>query len=185
MYRDLLPDRMDGKVAVSQIRITEGGPVADYVHYHKIEFQLIYCLRGRIRVVYEDQGEPFWLEIGDCVLQPPEIRHRVLESDAGAEVIEVSSPAEHETWVDHELCLPTKASRPNRKFGGQRFVRHVSSDRTDGICNTGISAATAGRFDVRISRHNGVDQTILLNLEGIGANTDAAAAETIAFEIPI
>src|SRR3569623_2063767 len=84
-YRDLIPDRLGGKVIASHIRLTEGGEVPDYVHYHKIDFQVIYCLKGRIRVVYEDQGEPFWLERGDLVLQPPELRHCVLECTAGAE----------------------------------------------------------------------------------------------------
>jgi len=82
-YRDLIPDRLGGKVIASHIRLNEGGPVPDYVHYHKIAFQVIYCKQGQIRVVYEDQGESFWLETGDLVLQPPEIRHRVLECTAG------------------------------------------------------------------------------------------------------
>jgi quercetin dioxygenase-like cupin family protein len=41
---------------------------------------MIYCHRGWVRVVYEDQGEPFVMHPGDCVLQPPGIRHRVLEA---------------------------------------------------------------------------------------------------------
>src|SRR5689334_13238757 len=52
-YRDLVPGRLDGKLIASQIRLTQGGPVPDYVHYHRIEFQMIFCKRGRIRVVYE------------------------------------------------------------------------------------------------------------------------------------
>jgi quercetin dioxygenase-like cupin family protein len=126
MYRDLIPDRLGGKLIASHIRLTKGGPVPDYVHYHKVEFQMIRCIRGRILVVYEDQGEPFWLEPGDWVIQPPEIRHRVLEAEADSEVIEMSIPAEHETWVDHEMTLPTKDYRPDREFSGQRFVRHVA-----------------------------------------------------------
>ena len=126
MYRDLLPDRLGGKLIASHIRLTEGGPVPDYVHYHKIEFQMIRCIKGRILLVYEDQGEPFWLEPGDWVIQPPEIRHRVLECEAGSEVVEISMPAEHETWVDHEMRLPTNGYRPDREFSGQRFVRHVA-----------------------------------------------------------
>ncbi|HYJ92154.1 MAG TPA: cupin domain-containing protein [Pyrinomonadaceae bacterium] len=126
MYRDLLPGRMGGMIVVSHIRLIEGGEVPDYVHYHKVEFQMIRCIKGRIRVVYEDQGEPFWLEPGDWVIQPPEIRHRVLECEAGSEVIEISMPAEHETWLDHEMMLPTSEHRPDRNFGGQRFVRHVA-----------------------------------------------------------
>ena len=126
MYRDLLADQNGGTMAVSHIRLTEGGPVPDYVHYHKIDFQMIRCIAGRIKVVYEDQGEPFWLEPGDWVIQPPEIRHRVLECEAGSEVIEISMPAEHETWVDHETTLPTSEYRPERDFGGQRFVRTLA-----------------------------------------------------------
>jgi mannose-6-phosphate isomerase-like protein (cupin superfamily) len=128
MYRDLIPDRLGGRIVASHIRIVDGGTVADSVHYHKIDFQVIYCLKGCIRVVYEHQGDPFWLRPGDCVLQPPEIRHRVLEAEADSEVIEVTSPAEHETWFDHELQLPTVNVRPNRIFGTQRFVRHQDTD---------------------------------------------------------
>ena len=53
-----------------------GGPVPDWVHFHKVRFQLIYCWHGWVRVVYEDQGDPFVLQAGDCVIQPPQIRHR-------------------------------------------------------------------------------------------------------------
>ncbi|MFT3745294.1 MAG: hypothetical protein QM785_13500 [Pyrinomonadaceae bacterium] len=126
-YRDLIPGRLGGKVIASHIRLPFGGEVPDSVHYHKIEFQVIYCVRGRIQVVYEDQGPPFWLETGDCVLQPPEIRHRVIYSEPGAEVIEVSSPAEHETWIDHELTLPNSNVETERVFGGQRYYRFRNS----------------------------------------------------------
>ena len=127
-YRDLIPGRLGGKVIASHIRLTKGGVVPDYVHYHKVDFQMIYCKRGRIRVVYEDQGPPFWLETGDCVLQPPEIRHRVLECTAGAEVIEVSMPAEHETWVEHEIELPNVTVDSERTFNGQRFAHRKFSE---------------------------------------------------------
>lgn len=122
MYRDLIPHRVGGKVVASQIRLADGGPVDDQVHYHKIDFQMIYCLKGRIRVVYEDQGPPFWLETGDCVVQPPEIRHQVLECTAGAEVLEITSPAEHETWIDHQMTLPNNTLNLEREFSGQRFI---------------------------------------------------------------
>jgi quercetin dioxygenase-like cupin family protein len=158
-YRDILPDRMGGKIIASHIRLTEGGEVPDYVHYHKVDFQMIYCKRGRIRVVYEDQGEPFWLETGDCVLQPPEIRHRVLECTAGAEVIEVTMPAEHETWVEHDMTLPTNTLNPAREFSGQRFVRHIAAenaaqDRRD----LGISAATGGKYAAFVEKQPNLSQ---------------------------
>ncbi|MBK9153197.1 MAG: cupin domain-containing protein [Chloracidobacterium sp.] len=123
-YRDLIPGRMGGKLIASHIRIPNAGEVSDYVHYHKVAFQMIYCRRGRVKVVYEDQGDAFWLEPGDCVLQPPEIRHRVLEAAANTEVIELTSPALHETWADHDLDLPTGRLDPERIFNGQRFVHY-------------------------------------------------------------
>ena len=77
------------------------------------------------------QGAPFWLEPGDCVMQPPEIRHRVLESTAGLEVIEIGCPAIHDTFAEHAITLPSPGPpQPDRIFGGQRFVRHVAATRT-------------------------------------------------------
>lgn len=155
-YRDLIPDRLGGRVIASHIRIANGGEVSDYVHYHKIRFQMIFCKAGWIRVVYEDQGPPFLMHAGDCVLQPPGIRHRVLESSAGAEVIEVSSPAEHETWVEHKLKLPTAQVKPDRMFEGQRFVLHRAggADLSDvcAITETDIERATDGLGRVRVVR---------------------------------
>src|SRR5580765_3995958 len=159
-YRDLIPGRLGGKVIASHIRLTEGGEVPDYVHYHKVDFQMIYCKKGRIKVVYEDQGPPFWLETGDCVLQPPEIRHRVLECTAGAEVIEVSMPAEHETWVEHDIMLPTSQIKPDRDFRGQKFCKSDAFRRsaltaeagTLTACDLGIAAATSGRYNAFVRR---------------------------------
>ena len=107
-YRDLIPGRLGGRYIASHISIPEGGPVADWVHFHKIRFQLIFCRRGWARLVYEDQGPPFLLEAGDCVVQPPRIRHRVLESSPGLEVVEIGCPALHETLADHDMELPTE-----------------------------------------------------------------------------
>ena len=70
--------RLGGSIIASHIRIPDGGPVPDMVHYHTVGFQLIYCYKGWVDVLYEDQGnEMMRLSAGDCVIQPPEIRHRV------------------------------------------------------------------------------------------------------------
>lgn len=166
-YRDLIPGRQGGRFIASHIRIPAGGPVPDYVHFHRVRFQLIYCHRGWARLVYEDQGPPFVLQPGDCVLQPPEIRHRVLESSPGLEVIEVGCPARHDTCADHELVLPTPRVRPERDFAGQRFVRHEAARapwhpwRFAGFeCrDLGIAAATAGLAGARVVRPMGTDRT--------------------------
>jgi mannose-6-phosphate isomerase-like protein (cupin superfamily) len=156
LYRDLIPGRYGGRFIASHIRIPHGGEVPDYPHFHRIRFQMIYCRSGTARLVYEDQGEPFSFTAGDCVLQPPEIRHRVLETSAGFEVIELGCPAVHETHADHAIVLPTGAVRPERDFGGQRFMRHVAaetpwspwrlaaSDARFAVRDTGIAAGTRG-----------------------------------------
>lgn len=158
LYRDLIPDRDGGRIIASHIRIPAGGPVPDYVHFHAVSFQIIYCYRGWVRVVYEDQGEPFLLEPGDCVLQPPRIRHRVLESSAGLEVIEVTGPAAHQTSADPTMELPTPLLRPERAFDGQRFVRHRAAgapwQRRAGVAirDLGIGEATGGLVTAEVVR---------------------------------
>lgn len=162
-YRDLIPDRWGGRFIASHITIPDAGPVPDYVHFHKIRFQMIFVKAGWVRLVYEDQGEPFVMHAGDCVLQPPQIRHRVLESSAGLEVIEIGCPAEHETIADWSLVLPTGTVEPDRDFGGQRFVRHIAEGaayapwRVDGWehRDTGIGVATGGLAGARVARPGG------------------------------
>ena len=179
-YRDLIPYRLGGRCMASQIRIPDAGPVPDYVHYHKVGFQMIYCKSGWVRVVYEDQGPPFVMRAGDCVLQPPTIRHRVLESSPGLEVVEIGCPAEHETWREHELELPTAQIRPERRFGGQRFVRHVASDapwqrgRPEGheYRDIGIFDATDGLADVRVVRLGSAAHTSAAELTSRMRETD-------------
>ena len=127
LYRDLLPDRLGGRFTASHIRIPEGGPVLDDIHFHRVRFQMIYCYRGWARLVYEDQGAPFVLEAGDCVLQPSTIRHRVLENSDGLEAIEIVCPAEHETQPDPDMSLPNATLNTQRRFEGQRFVHHVAA----------------------------------------------------------
>ena len=103
---------------------------------------------------------PFVLAAGDCVLQPPRIRHRVLECAPGLEVVEVSCPADHETVIDHALSLPTAKLDLERDFGGQRFVRHEVSHarwqawRREGFeaRDLGIADATDGLAGVRVVR---------------------------------
>ena len=145
----------------SHIRIPKGGPVPDMVHYHTIGFQLIFCYNGWVKLVYEDQGPPFILEAGDCVTQPPEIRHRVLEASDNLEVIEIGVPAAHMTTIDHDMDLPTKEIHPQREFQGQRFCHHRLIEaiwqpwRIAGFeyRDTGIIEATKGIVSVHVARY--------------------------------
>jgi hypothetical protein len=68
------------------------------------------------------------------------------------EVIEIGCPAVHDTFVEHDITLPTGSVRPDRSFSAQRFVRHIAADTprrpwlVDGlqVRDTGIGAATGG-----------------------------------------
>jgi len=161
-YRDLIPSRLGGRFIASHIIIPHGGPVADYVHFHNIRFQMIYCYRGWTRVAYEDQGEAMLLQEGDCFLQPSTIRHRVLEASDRLQVIEIGCPAEHETWGDPTTTLPTGLTLPDRGYGpdGHRFVFHQAATATwapwrlNGYeyRDTGIGAAMDGVAGVRVVR---------------------------------
>lgn len=166
-YRDLIPGRLGGRYIASHIMIAEGGPVADWVHFHRIAVQLLCVRRGWVRVVYEDQGAPFVMEAGDMVLQPPGIRHRVLESAPGLEVIEITCPALHETVAEHEMALPNGDPNPAALYGGQRFLHHVAvtSPWTPWhgaeIQQTDMGDATGGLAEARVLRP-GVSKTIAL-----------------------
>ena len=162
-YRDLVPSRLGGAVIASHIRIPDGGPVPDMVHYHTVGFQLIFCYRGWVDVLYEDQGEMIRLHAGDCVNQPPEIRHRVCHASPDIEVIEIGVPAEHITTIDHVLELPNGKGDPAREWQGQRFVHHQKSKavwkphRIPGmVCrDTGMSEGTKGVAGIQIVRPDG------------------------------
>jgi quercetin dioxygenase-like cupin family protein len=163
-YRDLIPGRLGGSIIASHIRIPDAGPVPDMVHYHTVGFQLIYCYTGWVRLVYEDQGPPFILAANDCVIQPPQIRHRVLEASENLQVIEIGVPAEHVTTVDHEMTLPTAVFDSGREFGGQTFCRSEAAAatwtpwRVPGFeaRETGIANATRGVASVQVARPAGV-----------------------------
>ena len=146
LYRDLVPGRLGDAVIASHIRIPDGGPVPDYVHHHEIVFQLIHCHRGWVKVVYEGQGEPFVLNAGDVVTQPPGIRHRVLEASDEMHVVEIGWPAEHATRPDRDVELPGRSLPAGHEWSGQRFVRHVGGTRAPEtrVVDTDVEAATNG-----------------------------------------
>ena len=159
-YRDLIPSRLGGSIIASHIRIPDGGPVPDMVHYHTVGFQLIFCYRGWVDLVYEDQGPQFRLEAGNCVIQPPEIRHRVLYASDNIEVIEIGVPAEHVTTIDHAMELPNATVDPARRFQGQKFVHHKADAadwqpfRLPGFISrdTAINEHTVGVAGVHVAR---------------------------------
>ena len=162
MYRDLVPTRLGGAMIASHIRVPDG-KIPDMVHFHKVGFQLIFCIKGWVDVLYEDQGGLRRLHAGDCFIQPPTIRHRVVESGDGIEVIEIGVPAEHVTEIDHLMTLPNAALNPDREWDGQRFVHNVGSTGTFTTFripgfearDTTINANTKGVASVMVARPTG------------------------------
>ena len=96
-YRDLgIREATGGAVGAHVIRAVPGQHAQPHWHTHDLAFQMVYVLKGWVRFEYEDVGEVL-LQPGDCVYQPPRIRHRELAHSDDLELIEITSPAEFKT----------------------------------------------------------------------------------------
>jgi quercetin dioxygenase-like cupin family protein len=96
-YRDLgMREATDGRVVAHVIRAAGGGGFSSQPHVHHTTFQLVYVLKGWIEFEYEGQG-PVRLEAGDCVHQPPGIRHRELGHSDDVELLEIVMPGDFAT----------------------------------------------------------------------------------------
>ena len=71
---------------------------------------MFYVLNGWIKFVYEGQGEKIFGK-GDCVLQPPGIVHNELDCSDDLEVLEIYSPAVHETVMVGRMPETAAAAR--------------------------------------------------------------------------
>lgn len=96
-YRDLgIGESTGGKFHAHVIRAREGHGERVGWHQHDLEFQMVYILKGWAIFEYEGKGE-VRLEAGDCVHQPPGIRHREVDHSDDLELIEITSPADFAT----------------------------------------------------------------------------------------
>lgn len=95
VYRDLgIKAATGGQFHAHVIKAVELEEDGIGLHRHnEIEFQLVYILKGWMKFWYEGEGEIVARE-GTCILQPPKIRHDVLEWSEDLELLEVTSPAE-------------------------------------------------------------------------------------------
>ena len=66
------------------------------LHFHDIEFQMVYVLKGWVKTYLEGQGETLMKE-GSCWTQPPRIKHLILDYSDGCELLEIILPAEFKT----------------------------------------------------------------------------------------
>lgn len=97
-YRDLgVAAATDGRIRAHIVRTTRPcPPEGSGMHYHDLEFQMVFVLKGRSTVRFEDHGE-FNFEAGDSWIQPPCIHHDVLYFSDDYEVLEITLPADYET----------------------------------------------------------------------------------------
>ena len=65
-------------------------------HYHDVEFQMIYVLKGWLVSEFEGHG-PITMRQGSSWIQPPRIKHTVLDYSDDCEVLEIILPADFET----------------------------------------------------------------------------------------
>jgi hypothetical protein len=76
-------------------------------HFHEVDVQMIYVLKGWIKSEFEGQGE-VTMRQGAAWLQPPRIKHTVLDYSDDCELLEIISPAKFKTV---ELEKSSKAAR--------------------------------------------------------------------------
>lgn len=96
-YRDLnLRDVTGGKVQAHVLRAKPGMHADAPRHWHDLDFQFVYVLKGWVIFEYEDYGE-VTLKAGSMVYQPPRIRHKEIAHSDDLELIEITSPGEFET----------------------------------------------------------------------------------------
>jgi quercetin dioxygenase-like cupin family protein len=65
-------------------------------HYHDVEFQMIYVLKGWLKGEFDGTGVVTMRE-GSCWLQPPRIKHTVLDYSDDCELLEIIMPADFDT----------------------------------------------------------------------------------------
>jgi mannose-6-phosphate isomerase-like protein (cupin superfamily) len=98
-YRDLgIAEASRGLAQAHVIRLI--GPCnpaeVSKLHYHDVEFQMVYVLKGWIKTYLEGQGETL-MKQGSAWTQPPRVKHLIMDYSDDAELLEVILPAEFKT----------------------------------------------------------------------------------------
>jgi mannose-6-phosphate isomerase-like protein (cupin superfamily) len=98
-YRDLgIADASHGLARAHVIRLI--GPCnpdeVSKLHFHDVEFQMVYVLKGWVKTYMEGQGETLMKE-GSSWTQPPRIKHLIMDYSDDVELLEVILPADFKT----------------------------------------------------------------------------------------
>jgi hypothetical protein len=98
-YRDLgIAAATGGMVQAHVIRMTKPFDEAMVAipHYHDVDFQMVYVLKGWFRTEFEGEGAHTF-HAGSCWIQPPKIKHTVIGYSDDCEVLEIVLPADFGT----------------------------------------------------------------------------------------
>jgi mannose-6-phosphate isomerase-like protein (cupin superfamily) len=98
-YRDLgISKATGGMVQAHVIRLVPPCVPEEVskLHYHDVDFQMVYVLKGWMKSEFEGQG-PVLMREGSCWIQPPRIKHKVLDYSDDCEVLEIILPAKFDT----------------------------------------------------------------------------------------
>ena len=99
-YRDLgMAKATGGMVQAHIVRIADGvdpAAIKQALHYHDVQFQMVFILKGWMLGEYEGHGQHMMRE-GSCWLQPPRIVHKVLDQSKDLQVLEIIMPADFPT----------------------------------------------------------------------------------------
>jgi mannose-6-phosphate isomerase-like protein (cupin superfamily) len=98
-YRDLgIADATNGLARAHVIRLI--GPCnpaeVSKLHFHDVDFQMVYVLKGWVKTYIEGHGETLMKE-GTSWTQPPRIKHLILDYSDDVELLEVILPADFKT----------------------------------------------------------------------------------------
>jgi mannose-6-phosphate isomerase-like protein (cupin superfamily) len=98
-YRDLgIAKASQGLAAAHVIRLI--GPCnpaeVSKLHFHDVDFQMVYVLKGWVKTYMEGQGETL-MKQGSAWTQPPRIKHLIMDYSDDVELLEVILPAEFKT----------------------------------------------------------------------------------------
>jgi len=66
------------------------------LHFHEVDFQMVYVLKGWIKTELDGQGA-ITMRTGSAWIQPPRIKHKVLDYSDDCEVLEIILPADFKT----------------------------------------------------------------------------------------
>ncbi len=98
-YRDLgIAEASQGLARAHVIRLIGPCDPAEVskLHFHDVDFQMVYVLKGWVKTYMEGQGETLMRE-GSSWTQPPRIKHLIMDYSDDVELLEVILPAEFET----------------------------------------------------------------------------------------